>query len=95
MDLDKAIALWARSDPNGHPPDLSVPSQPPPATFKKHNSHCKQAHTMELKEKHWSPITHPSLDVMIKIKPREPSRRKDTSDSFLQVSIFETVFFSH
>ena len=53
IDLQKAIASWKGLDPNGQHPDFSAPCQPNPASFRGHSGHCKQAHTIKLKEKGW------------------------------------------
>ncbi|KAF8558574.1 hypothetical protein OG21DRAFT_1075395 [Imleria badia] len=50
-DMLKAIGSWGGSNPNGQSPDFSAPCQPNPPSFKKHNSHCKQARTIMLQEK--------------------------------------------
>ncbi|KAI9567656.1 hypothetical protein HD554DRAFT_2192361 [Boletus coccyginus] len=50
-DMQKAIGLWGRLDSDGQPPDFGAPCRPNPIDFKKHNSHCKQAHTTMLKER--------------------------------------------
>lgn len=78
IDMEKAIALWGKFDANEQPPDFTIPSQPHSTNFKKHNSHCKQAHTIRLKEKSWSLISCLSLDLMIKTTSRKSSRCKDT-----------------
>ena len=54
IDLQKAIASWKGLDPNGQHPDFSAPCQPNPASFRGHSGHCKQAHTIKLKEKGWA-----------------------------------------
>jgi len=50
-DMQKAIASWSGSGTNGQPPDFSAPCQANPTSFRGHSGHCKQAHTIKLKEK--------------------------------------------
>jgi len=49
-DMRNAMSSWGL-DSNDPPPDFSAPCQPNPASFKKHNSRCKQAHAIKLREK--------------------------------------------
>ena len=53
IDMRKAILSLGGFSPNGQPPDFSAPCQPTPTNFRGHSGHCKQAHTIKLKEKGW------------------------------------------